>query len=400
MFSTRVATPSLRLALLPAFISVATVTTACTDPCTDSGTVCTVVGLGTPGNNEAEHRANRASLYGPMDVTVRTDANDYFIGDWNNHKIRHVLDGEVQTVVGTNFLGDGDPDFQERIAPGVPGTEVALNHPTQTEWNPVTGQLMLPSWHNHRVRTWTPETGNSLVVGADTDISDGNGANAGFAGDGGPAADALMAFPNSIAVNPDDGSFWLLAQKNTRIRWVAADYSLIDTIAGTGAEGYSGDGGDALEATFHFWDSDDLQPEPSGAIEYADGLLYIADTSNHVIRVLDPDTGIIDTLPGTGAQTLPGGACDADALCFPRDIEVGPDGRLWIADEGNHVIRVYDPATETMDTAVGTFSIGDGDDGAPGLEVSLNRPYGIDIDADGVLLIADTYNHKIRRMTP
>ena len=384
-----------------ALVSAALFLVGCGPPCDDPGRVCTVSGTGSPGNDEAEHRADRSPLYGPIDVAVWTGPDDFFIGDWNNHKIRHVQDGTVETIVGTTFLGDGDPDFDERVAPGVPGTEVALNHPTQLEWNAVTGKLLLPSWHNHRVREWTPETGNSLVVCADTDITDGNGANAGFEGDGGPAADALMAFPNSIAVDQSDGSFWLLDERNHRIRKVAADYSLIDTIAGSGDVGFAGDGGDPMEASFFFWPREDLQPEPAGAIEYDDAnhLLYVADSSNHRIRVLDLAAGTIDSLD-LPEQTMPGGACDPDALCSPRDVELGPDGRLWIADTGNHVIRVYDPTTGDLETAVGTFEQADGEEGSLALECSLDRPYGLDITDDGTLLIADTYNHRIRRVTP
>jgi hypothetical protein len=205
-------------------------------------------------------------MYGPMDVAVRPGTDEFYVADWNNHQIKTVRNGLVEVIVGTIFLGDGDPDFQERVAPGVDGTTVALNHPTQLEWNATTDRLIIPSWHNHRVREWNPATGLSLVVAADTDINDGNGANAGFAGDGGPASEALMAFPNSIAIDESTGDFWVLPQRNARIRKIAADYSLIDTVAGTGEEGYTGDGGLALEATFNFWSVEDLQPEPSGAI--------------------------------------------------------------------------------------------------------------------------------------
>ena len=395
--------PRLRLLpLLPSLFAFVLLG-ACANPCLDPGTVCTVAGTGAPGASRTATRADRSPLYGPMDVVVLPgqDVPSFFIGDWNNHKIRLVQDGQMSTAIGTDFLGDGDPDFNERVAPGVPGTEVGLNHPTQAEWNPFTSKLLVPSWHNHRVREWTPETGNSLVVCANTEVTDGNGANAGFSGDGGPAADALMAFPNSIAVDPEDGSFWLLASRNLRIRKVAADYSLIDTIAGDGQSGYSGDGGDALDASFDFWDLGDLQPEPAGAIEYdGQGTLYVADTSNHVIRVIDVDAGTIDTLPGTGEQTMPGGACDPDALCSPRDVELGPDGLLYIADTNNHVVRSYDLATGAMQTALGTFEQGDAAEGDAALEAPLNRPHGIDLDDDGALLVADTYNHRIRRVTP
>ncbi|MCB9674652.1 MAG: hypothetical protein H6737_06005 [Alphaproteobacteria bacterium] len=367
----------------------------------DSGTVCIVAGTGSAGSREGEPDPLANPLYGPMDVELRDGTSDFFIGDWNNHKIRFVEGGEMRTVVGTDFLGDGDPDFQERVPPGVPGTTVALNHPTQLEWNPVTNKLLLPSWHNHRVRQWDPVTGNSLVVCADTEIDDGNGANAGFAGDGGPAADALMAFPNSIAVDPLDGSFWLLPSNNNRVRWVAADFSLIDTVAGNGTRGYEGDGGDALEAAFYFWAADDLQPEPSGSLAFdpSERKLYVADTSNHVIRVFDVTTGTIETLPGTGVQGLPGGDCDPAALCFPRDIEL-LDRTLYIADTDNDLVRAYDLDTGTMTTVAGTGERGAGEDGLPPLETKLNRPFGIDVGADGAIYIADTYNHVIRKVIP
>lgn len=366
----------------------------------DPGIVCRVAGTGAAGANNSAEIAIESPLYSPMDVTVWRDAEDFFIADWNNHKVRHVSGGMIQTIVGTDFLGDGDPDFKEREPPGAPGTEVALNHPTSAEWNPVTQRLLLPSWHNHRVREWDPETGFSLVVAADTDINDGNGANSGFAGDGGPAAAALMAFPNSIAVDPEDGSFWLLPQRNHRIRWIASDFSLIETIAGGDSVGYDGDGGDPLQASFFFWNEDDLQPEPSGAVEFDPSrrVLYIADTSNHVIRTLDIEKNEINTLAGTGVQTLPNGVCDPAALCYPRDVEILND-MLYIADSNNHVIRRYDLQTGAMDVVVGTFESGNQGDGTAALSTPLNQPHGIDLAPDGSLLIADTYNHRILRVT-
>jgi len=336
-----------------------------------------------------------------MDVAFFTDTDDFLIADWNNHKVRRVTDGVVETILGTAFLGDGDPDFQERESPGVDGTMVALNHPTSMEWNPVTEKWLLPSWHNHRLRQWSPESGLSLVVGADTDINDGNGANSGFAGDGGPAADALMSYPNSIAVHPETGDFWLLDQRNNRLRAITADFALIDTIAGGDEATLEGDGGPAAEGRFFFWVPEELQPEPSGAVEYdwSRNMLYIADTSNHCIRTIDLETGLIDTLPGTGVQTLPGGECASDALCYPRDVEIFDD-HLYIADTNNNVIRRMDLVTGDMEVVVGRFESGPTEDNTPSLETPLNTPHGIDIAADGTLLVADTYNHQILKVVP
>ena len=366
-----------------------------------SGTICRVAGTGQAGAIESATLAVESPLYAPMDVAVFTDADDFLIADWNNHKVRRVTDGSVETILGTAFLGDGDPDFQEREAPGVDGTTVALNHPTSMEWNPVTEQWLMPSWHNHRLRQWSPDTGLSLVVGADTDINDGNGANSGFSGDGGPAADALMSYPNSIAVHPETGDFWLLDQRNNRLRHITADFSMIDTVAGGDEASFSGDGGPAIDGRFFFWVPEELQPEPSGAVEYdwSRDVLYIADTSNHRIRTIDLQTGIIDTLAGTGAQTLPNGDCDPSALCYPRDVEV-VDDHLYIADTNNNVIRRMNLESGDMEVIIGSFESGPTEDNTPALETTLNTPHGIDIAADGTVLIADTYNHQILKVAP
>jgi sugar lactone lactonase YvrE len=367
----------------------------------ESGTVCRVAGTGAPGAIETATDALESPLYGPMDVAAFTGSDDFLIADWNNHKIRRVQNGAVQTILGTVFLGDGDPDFHEREPPGVDGTLVALNHPTSMEWNPVTEQWLLPSWHNHRVRQWAPETGLSLVVVADTDIADGNGANSGFAGDGGPASGALMSYPNSIAVNPNSGDFWIVDQRNNRIRSVAADFSIIDTVAGGDEAEWSGDDGPAEDARFFFWYPEELQPEPSGAIEFDPerNQLYVADTSNHRIRAIDVETGTIRSLNIASEQTLPDGQCDPEALCFPRDVEV--DGnRLYIADTNNHVIRVFDLETGDLSLVAGAFEAGPTSMNDDALLATLNTPHGIDIAPDGSVLIADTYNHQILRVNP
>lgn len=366
-----------------------------------SETVCRVAGTGSPGAVESETSALASPLYGPMDVAVFTGPEQFMVADWNNHKVRLVQDGSVRTILGTAFLGDGDLDFQERVSPGVDGTTVALNHPTSMEWNPVTERWLLPSWHNHRVRQWDPETGLSLVVVADTDITDGNGANSGFEGDGGPASGALLSYPNSIAIHPDSGDFWLLDQRNNRLRAVTADFSDITTIAGGDEADFIGDGSVMSDARFFFWNPEELQPEPSGAVEYDPNRnqLYVADTSNHRIRVLDLESGTVDSLDIGPEQTLPDGACDPNALCFPRDVEVAGD-TLYIADTNNHVIRSFD--LETGDTAVvvGSFEVGLADMNEEALSAPLNTPHGIDIADDGTVLIADTYNHQILKVIP
>ena len=363
------------------------------------GTVCRLAGTGAPGAIEGEEVATKSPLYAPMDVASGPLPGGFMVADWNNHKIRWVDEGRMTTVIGTAFLGDGDPDFQERIPPGVDGTQVALNHPTSVEWNPATERWLMPSWHNHRIREYDAETGLSLVVAADTDITDGNGANSGFAGDGGPASAALMSYPSSIAVDHATGDFWFIDQRNNRLRWVSADFSLIETVSGGADAGLAGDGGPVEDARFFFWIPEELQPEPSGAVEF-DGerrRLYIADTSNHRIRVVDLETSTINTLAGWPEQTLPDGACDPNALCFPRDVELHEDW-LYVADTDNHVVRRLSLVDGSTEVIAGQFQAGPTQENRPAIETGLSTPHGIDITPDGHLLIADTYNHQILKV--
>ena len=210
-----------------------------------------------------------------------------------------------------------------------------------------------------------------------------------------------MSYPKSIAVHPDTGDFWLLDQRNNRVRFIAADFSLIETIAGGDEAALEGDGGPSQDGRFFFWNPEELQPEPSGAIEYDidRNQLYVADTSNHRIRVIDLDAGTIDSLVIGEEQALPDGACNPDALCFPRDVEVVGDD-LYIADTNNHVIRKYNLVTDTLTTVAGTFAEGPTEMNADALSATLNTPHGIDVASDGTVLIADTYNHQILKVHP
>lgn len=372
------------------------------------GTLCTVAG--TPGALGFEGDGGpawQAVFYRPTDV-VADPSGGYVVLDFNNHKLRRV-DGEgtISTIVGTPLPGDGADDGSDRAEPGAPGTEVALNHPVQAEFGP-DGLLYLPNWHNHKVRVWDPATGNAWLLVADTELGEGNGANAGFAGDGGPAVDALLSFPNGILVE-EDGGFYILDQKNERIRYVGAD-RIITTIAGDGQYNSYGDGGAATAAAFRFVnDPANIQPEPGGAFELdGQGGMFVVDTYNHCIRRIDIASGTISMFAGgldadgygIAGYTGDGGPALAATFNAPRDIELGPDGRLYVADTDNHVVRAITLDGASVETVAGTGSAAISDDGLDATSSALNRPFGIDFDADGALLIADYMNSRIARVQP
>jgi streptogramin lyase len=166
---------------------------------------------------------------------------------------------------------------------------------------------------------------------------------------------------------------------------------IITTVAGTGVPGYSGDGGPATSSQLN---------GPRDVEIGVDGTLYIADTNNHCVRRVSPD-GIITTVAGTGIAGYggDGGPAVGAQLSWPQDVAVGMDGCLYIADTGNHRVRKVTP-DGTIITVAGTGIAGYGGDGGSAAGAQLARPRGVFVDADGCVYIGDTENHRIRKVTP
>ncbi len=132
-----------------------------------------------------------------------------------------------------------------------------------------------------------------------------------------------------------------------------------------------------------------------------DGRLYISDALNHRIRRVDFQLDLIETIAGNGQAGFSGDGGQATEASFynPRDIVFGPDNRLYVADELNHRVRAIDLTTGIITTVAGNGVAEFAGDGGPATTSSLNRPAGLEFDAEGYLYIADTYNHRIRRVS-
>src|SRR5262249_24354921 len=130
--------------------------------------------------------------------------------------------------------------------------------------------------------------------------------------------------------------------------------------------------------------------------------LYIVDTENQRIRRVDFAADIIETIAGNGTAGFSGdgGPATEASLAWPRDGAIGPEGRIYIADTDNHRIRVIDPASGIIATVVGDGLARYGGAAGPPALASLNRPWGITFDATGNLYIADTKNNRIRKVMP
>ncbi len=225
----------------------------------------------------------------------------------------------------------------------------------------------------------------SAFTGAITTIA-GTGQR-GYNGDGGPATEATLAFPNDVAVDAAS-NIYLADGWNRRVRKVDAFTGAISTIAGTGERGDDGDGGPATEAKLG----------PSSVAVDGAGNIYI--TSGSRVRKVDAFTGIISTIAGTGERGYGGDGSLATGarLNAPTDIAVDAVGNVYIADDLDHRIRKVDAATGIISTIAGKGEWGYTGDGSPATEAGLHSPGGVAVDGAGNLYIADTVNDRIRKV--
>ena len=211
----------------------------------------------------------------------------------------------------------------------------------------------------------------------------------GYSGDGGPAVHAQIASPHGTALD-QHGNIYIADLKNDRIRRVDASTGTITTVAGTDEHWYSGDGGPATES---------MLASPIAVTVSHKGDLYIADHRNSRIRVVDAATGIITTVAGVGEQGFlgDGGPATLAAISLPRDVVLDAEGSLYIADGANNRIRKVSP-DGTITTVAGTARAEFSGDGGHARRASLSMPCSITLDIAGNLLIVDTGNYRVRKI--
>jgi serine/threonine-protein kinase len=264
--------------------------------------------------------------------------------------------------------------------------------------------MVIAAWHNSRIKRLEP---SGMLV----DIA-GTGARS-YDGDNGPALSAILNLPASVVYDPA-GNLLVSDQANQRIRMIEPVNMIITTVAGTGLpQGFSGDGGPAVQAKFNL--PIGQRGHPAAHITRSDsGDIYLADTDNNRIRRIDP-AGMISTVAGTGvagAENPEGLALEAQ-LEHPVDVAIGPDGALYIADTENNCVRALrdghlftvagvctrvcpaDLKHPCRCPSVDAACIGDG---GSARAAYLKRPTGIAFDREGNLFIADTLNHRVRRI--
>ena len=326
--------------------------------------------------------ATSASLALPEGVAV-DGAGNVYIADEENHNVRKVSPGgTITTVAGTGiptgFIDGEGGDPADDLGDGGSATRASLSQPNGLAVDGV-GNLYIADEENHRIR-------KVITSGIITTIA-GTGQK-GFAGDAGLATNAQLEQPAGVAVDAA-GNIYIADSVNQRIRKVGLD-GIITTVAGTGMVAFGGDGGPAVDASLNF---------PEGVTVDGSGNLFIADTQNHRIRQVSLG-GIITTVAGTGTASFAGdgGPATAAALNFPTTVAVDAAGALYIADFSNG--RVRKVSAGTISTLAGNGSFKYGGDGAAATSAFLDQPLGVAADSDGNFYIADTENHRIRKVAP
>jgi trimeric autotransporter adhesin len=394
---------------------------------TPAGIISTVAGNGNPGYSGDGGVATAAKLYWPTGVAVDSSGNLY-ITDFYYSVIRKVTsDGVIRTVAGNgNMAYSGD---------GGPATAAGLFLPTATTLDS-SGNLYIADYYNSRVRKVTAAGVISTVAGTGSSGYTGDGGQAtaaqigrpigvaidsagnlyiadykntqvrkvtaagvittvtgtgtgGFAGDGGPATVAQLGAIMGVMVD-SSGNLYIADTNNDRVRKVTPD-GIINTIAGNGSQGFSGDGSSTTAAMMRL---------PSGIALDSSGNLYIADFNNNRIRKVTP-AGIVSTVAGNGSKAYSGdgGPATIASLNWPNKLKIDSSGNIYISDSYNFRIRKVGLDGKII-TVVGTGSSGFSGDGGLATLAQFSYIGGVAIDSAGNLYFSDYQNHRIRKVTP
>lgn len=343
-----------------------------------NGIISTFAGNGdvsTPGFWGDTGPAVNANLHLPTGVAVDSSGNVY-IAAASDNTVR-VVDayGIINIYAGSGYVG-----YYGDQSDTVTGTATAAGlHGPQDVAIGLNGDILIADTGNGVIRR--------VAAGGIIQTVAGTGA-IGLAGDGGLATSAAMSAPYSVAVD-SSGNFVIADYGNNRIRRVDKASGNISTIAGTGNIGFAGDGSAATSAILHL---------PTGVAMDSSGNVYLADSLNNRIRKISGSN--ISTVAGNGglSSSGDGGPATSSQLNTPLGVAVDSSGNFYIADALNNTIRKVSSGGIISTYAGNSVPGSSGDGGAP-TAAQLNAPQGVAVDSSGNLYIADTQNHKVRKIS-
>ena len=328
----------------------------------------TIAGTGASGYTGDHGPATAATFNYPHGLDFDAAGNLY-ITDVSNNCIRKI--DHSGTI--TTYAGNGVAGYAGDLGPA---TAAQLNRPFQAKFD-AAGNLYFAETGNNIVRKVSATGIITTIAGTGT---------LGFSGDGGPASTAELNQPGGVALDAA-GNVYVADGFNQRIRKIDVSTGIITTYAGNGSAGYSGDGGPATDAAMY---------NANYMIFDASENLYVSDNQNHVVRKITP-AGIISTFAGnhTGGYSGDGVAATATGLFYPAGLTVDGTGNLYIADYSDHRIRMVAPSG-IISTVAGDGTAGFAGDGGPATAAELNFSVDVVFDHSGNFFIADMFNNRIR----
>ena len=378
---------------------------------TPAGVVSTLAGSGASGSSNGNGTA--ATFNNPYSVAADAGGN-VFVADRNNHRIRKITSaGVVTTFAGSGSEGGVDG----------PGTTAQFSQPEGVAVDG-SGNVFVGDTRGQKIRKITPAGVVSTLAGSEiSGALDGSGTAASFVSPKGVAVSAsgnvfvadssndkirkissagvVTTFaglnraldgtgpaagfnrPKGVAVDAS-GNVFVADSYNGRIRKITSE-GVVATFAGPGSSGNLNGTGTA--ASFN---------QPSGLAVDSSGNVFVADTWNSLIRKITP-AGVVTTFAGSGSQGGVNGTGIAASFRIPEDVAVDASGNVFVADTQNHQIRKITPAG-VVTTFAGSATSGNAD--GTGTAAGFNYPSGVAVDASGNVFVADTYNYKIRKITP
>ena len=329
----------------------------CPDP--NLGNVTTLAGS-TAGF--ADGPAATAQFNFPNGVAVAPNGTVY-VADRFNNRIRatNPATGEVTTLAGNGTQGFADG----------PGNTAQFNDPTGVAVAP-NGTVYVADVINNRIRAINPTTGQVTTLA-------GNG-TVGFAD--GPGNTAQFNDPTGVAVAAG-GTVYVADLSNHRIRAINPTTGQVTTLAG-GTPGFADGTGDTAQFDFSF-----------GVAVAPNGTVYVADSNR--IRAINPTTRVVTTLAGSGTDGFADGPGTTAQFGSPYGVAVAAGGTVYVADVSNNRIRAINPTTSRVSTLAGSGTEGFAD--GTGTNAQFNRPYGVAVAPNGTIYVADTDNHRIRKIT-
>jgi len=321
----------------------------------------------------ADGRGAEAQFRAPEGIAV--DGQGFvYVTEYHNHTVRKIApDGSVSTLAGR---------AQTAGAVDGPARDSLLRHPhgaaVGDDFTVYVSDMM-----NHAIRKVDLKAGTVTTVA-------GTG-QAGYSGDGGPAAKAQLKQPHSLQFGAD-GALLICDIGNHAIRRVDPRTGAISTFAGTGKAGATPDGAPIAGTPLNGPRSLDVD---------AAGDLWLATREGNQVFRFDLKAGVIRHVAGTGKKGFGGngGPAKEATLSGPKGIAVAPNGDVYLVDTESHSIRKIDAKTGKLVLVIGTGEKGDGPDGPP-LACKLARPHGVWVDPDGAVYVGDSENHRVRVLRP